>query len=90
MPGVFGSVLPSRSCEQLNRPFPCGGALCAECCPSGPRVRPYLSARGADEDRTLRLHCWNVGLCQALAADISHFEAALSNVYDCVMRERDF
>lgn len=55
---------------------------------SAPRLEPYLTACDSDIDRALELHEWNVGLGQVLMADIAHFEVALRNAYDRVMRER--
>ena len=51
------------------------------------RLSPYLAACDGDAGRALDLYLWNVGLCQVLVADISHFEVALRNAYDRVLRE---
>ena len=51
------------------------------------RLSPYLAACEGDAGRALDLYLWNVGLCQILVADISHFEVALRNAYDRVLRE---
>lgn len=46
------------------------------------RLSPYLVSCDGDVERALDLYLWNVGLCQVLVADISHFEVALRNAYD--------
>lgn len=53
---------------------------------SAPRLAPYLASCEGDVCRALELYLWNVGLCQVLVADISHFEVALRNAYDRVLR----
>ena len=51
------------------------------------RLSPYLAACDGDVESALDLYLWNVGLCQVLVADISHFEVALRNAYDRALRE---
>ncbi len=51
------------------------------------RFAPYLAACSGSVDTALDLYLWNVGLCQVLMADISHFEVALRNAYDRALRE---
>lgn len=51
------------------------------------RLTPYLAACGGDIERTLELYEWNISLGQILMRDISHFEVALRNAYDRVLRE---
>lgn len=53
---------------------------------SAPRLAPYLASCNENIDRALDLYLWNVGLCQVLMADISHFEVALRNAYDETLR----
>lgn len=52
---------------------------------SSARLSPYLASCDGDVERALDLYLWNVGLCQVLVADISHFEVALRNAYDRVL-----
>lgn len=54
---------------------------------SAPRFAPYLSACAGKVSAALDLYLWNVGLCQVLMADISHFEVALRNAYDRTLRK---
>lgn len=51
------------------------------------RFAPYLAACSGSVSAALDLYLWNVKLCQVLMADISHFEVALRNAYDRVLRE---
>lgn len=46
------------------------------------RLSPYFEVCGRDPELALDLYLWNVGLCQVLVADFSHFEVALRNAYD--------
>lgn len=55
---------------------------------SAPRLEPYLLACDGDVKRALSLYEWNISLGGVLMRDISHFEVALRNAYDRVMRER--
>ena len=55
---------------------------------SSSRFESYLEACGNDADAALRLHEWNLRLGQVLMADIAHFELALRNSYDLILRER--
>lgn len=55
---------------------------------SAPRIEPYLAACGGDAGRALALYEWNIDLGGVLMRDIAHFEVALRNAYDRVMRER--
>lgn len=55
---------------------------------SAERSAPYLEACGGDVERALDLYEWNAGLAQAIMRDIAHFEVALRNACDRVMRER--
>lgn len=52
------------------------------------RLAPYRACCENDIDRALSLYEWNVSLGQILMRDISHFEVALRNAYDALMRER--
>lgn len=52
------------------------------------RLEPYLAACGGDAERALSLYEWNIDLGGVLMRDIAHFEVALRNAYDRVMRER--
>lgn len=52
------------------------------------RFNSYLRLCGGDPDLALRLHEWNLKLGQSLMGDIAHFELALRNSYDRVLRER--
>ena len=54
---------------------------------SAERLAPYLEASDDDLDVALKLYRWNAELGQVLLRDISHFEVALRNAYDAVMRE---
>ena len=54
---------------------------------SSERLAPYLEAGNDDLDVALKLYRWNAELGQVLMRDISHFEVALRNAYDAVMRE---
>lgn len=54
---------------------------------SSERLAPYLAACGGDIKRALDLYEWNISLGQVLMRDISHFEVALRNAYDRVLRE---
>ena len=54
---------------------------------SAERLAPYLEAGNDDLDVALKLYRWNAELGQVLLRDISHFEVALRNAYDAVMRE---
>ena len=54
---------------------------------SAERLAPYLEASNDDLDVALELYRWNAELGQVLMRDISHFEVALRNAYDAVMRE---
>lgn len=51
-------------------------------------LEPYLAACGGDAERALSLYEWNIDLGGVLMRDIAHFEVALRNAYDRVMRER--
>lgn len=51
------------------------------------RFAPYLTDCEGDVERALALYEWNVSLGQVLMRDFSHFEVALSNAYDRIMRE---
>ena len=51
------------------------------------RLAPYLADCGGDVERALALYEWNISLGQVLMRDISHFEVALRNAYDRVLRE---
>lgn len=82
------AAVPEQSLPQANE--------IAQCAPvnewagrwlSPARFAPYLSSCGGDADRALDLYLWNVGLCQILVADISHFEVALRNAYDRALCE---
>ncbi|NHM13599.1 hypothetical protein [Xiamenia xianingshaonis] len=53
---------------------------------SAERFAPYLADCGGDVEQALSLYEWNVLLGQVLMRDISHFEVALRNAYDRVMR----
>lgn len=55
---------------------------------SARRLEPYLAACGGDASRALALYEWNIDLGGILMRDIAHFEVALRNAYDRVMRER--
>ena len=55
---------------------------------STPRLAPYLAACEGDTERALDLYEWNIDLGQVLMRDVAHFEVALRNAYDRVMRER--
>ena len=52
------------------------------------RLAPYLSACGGDIEHALDLYEWNISLGQVLMRDVAHFEVALRNAYDRVLRER--
>ena len=54
---------------------------------SSERLAPYLEAGNDDLDVALKLYRWNAEPGQVLMRDISHFEVALRNAYDAVMRE---
>lgn len=54
---------------------------------SAERLAPYLEASNNDLDVALKLYRWNAELGQVLMRDIWHFEVALRNAYDTVMRE---
>ena len=51
------------------------------------RFDSYLRLCGGDSDLALQLHEWNLKLGQSLMGDIAHFELALRNSYDRVLRE---
>ena len=53
---------------------------------SVPRFAPYLGLCDGNTERALELYEWNVTLGQVLMRDILHFEVALRNACDCVMR----
>ena len=55
---------------------------------SASRFEPYLVACGGDVKRALSLYEWNIDLGRVLMRDIAHFEVALRNAYDRVMRDR--
>ncbi len=76
--------------EKLEQslPFPSGDTKeWTERWLSPARLSPYLAECNGDAGRALDLCLWNVGLCQVLVADISHFEVALRNAYDRALRE---
>ena len=52
------------------------------------RFEPYLAACDGDAGRALDLYEWNAALAQVVMREICHFEIALRNAYDRVMRER--
>lgn len=52
------------------------------------RFEPYLAACDGDAERALDLYEWNADLAQVVMREICHFEIALRNAYDRVMRER--
>jgi hypothetical protein len=52
------------------------------------RFDSYLRLCDGNPDIALQLHEWNLKLGQALMGDIAHFELALRNSYDRVLRER--
>ena len=52
------------------------------------RFERYLAACDGDAGRALDLYEWNAALAQVVMREICHFEIALRNAYDRVMRER--
>lgn len=52
------------------------------------RFESYLCLCEDDPDLALQLHEWNLKLGQSLMGDIAHFELALRNSYDRVLRQR--
>lgn len=53
---------------------------------SKPRLDSYLDLCDGDIDTALKLHEWNVSLSKVLMGDITHFEVALRNAYDRVLK----
>ena len=51
------------------------------------RLAPYLAACGGNVEQALDLYEWNISLGQVLMRDVAHFEVALRNAYDRVLRE---
>ncbi len=51
------------------------------------RFDSCLRLCGGGSDLALRLHEWNLKLGQSLMGDIAHFEPALRNSYNRVLRE---
>lgn len=76
------SPLPNDKANQVNATM-----AWTERWLSAERLAPYLIDCDGDVDRALELYEWNVRLGQVLMRDISHFEVALRNAYDRVMRE---
>lgn len=54
---------------------------------TSPRLKPYLATCAGDFEKALDLYEWNLAVAQILDRDIAHFEVALRNAYDRVMRE---